>query len=688
MERKILSLFEKHKEGLDIGRIQSELNIKRKDKNRLLDVLKKMEKEKILRRTKRTFRLALKSSLRRGRFVSSLRGFGFVTPKEGGEDIFVPARYAEGVLEGDDVEVWVKEKGKFGKPEGKVVRILKRGRSTILGIYHERNRQPFLRAFDSPSAEDVALKSKGRFSPREGMIVEADRKSLDLIRVFGLPDDPGVDTQIIILRFGLESRFKDETLREAEKGRQEQIIEEDADRIDFRDWTTVTIDGEKAQDFDDAVSIKRIDNGNYLLGVHIADVSHYVRTGTNLDDEARTRGTSVYFPDLTLPMLPEALSNDICSLRPQQPRRAVTVLMEIDGQGSTVKTTFTPSLIQTVERMTYASVNKIFQGHAREKRKYAALLADLKMMRELAELLRKRRLEEGSLDFDLVEAELIYEAGKLLAVAGAERNEAHRLIEEFMVAANVAVALFLDRKNIPSISRIHPAPAPEKLEKLKTLLKHFGYNLPKTEEIRSHDLQRILEKAKGRPEEKFIGIQVLKAMKLAVYDERNTGHFGLAKKHYTHFTSPIRRYPDLIVHRILKAALAGRETGMPALNPLARYASERERKADEAERALLEWRIFRFLRNRLGETFPGIIVDITKAGLVVELEEYFVDGLLPYQALDGDYYARTTAKTLRGRRRGKTFDLGDRLQVILVACDPALQRMSFALDAETLRMLG
>jgi ribonuclease R len=678
LRTKILSLLQDHREGLTFGKIQSELEVKRRDRAKLLEELRDLEKARLVRSLKSRFVLSPKSGLVRGRFVTSRRGFGFVTPAEGGEDIFVPARFAEGVLQGDEVEVLVKEAGRFGKPEGKIVRVLKRQRTTFLGIYREQNGAPFIQAFDSPSPADIPLRSKGLPAPRPGMIIEADRKSLSVSKVYGGPEDPGVDTQVIIRRYGLASRFLDETLQETDEIPAALSPRDLAGRRDFRDWPTVTIDGEKAQDFDDAVGIRRLDGGRFLLGVHIADVSHYVRPGTALDREASERATSVYFPDLTLPMLPEKLSNDLCSLRPAVPRLTVSVLMEIDAQGRVLKTEFAPSVIRTVERMTYTSVFKILEGDGAERRRCARLVDDFLLMRDLARILRARRVDEGSLDFDLVEPELIYEEGKLRAVIAAERNEAHRVIEEFMVAANVAVASFLAEKKIPSIYRVHPVPAVADLEKLREILLPFGYALPEPEKVRSKDLGRVLEKARGRAEEKFVGIQVLRAMKLAVYSPENVGHYGLAKVDYTHFTSPIRRYPDLVVHRILKAVLERGTNGRIDLVGVAQHSSERERAADEAEQALLEWRIFRFLKERLGDEFTGVVIDVAKAGLVVELDDYFVEGLLPFRDLDGDQGRRTGGRSPRARRRRKLFDLGDRIRVILVSCDPVLQRMGLA----------
>ncbi len=679
---KVLALLKKHREGLTLDKILAELGGKRQDRAKLLATARKLQAQGDLRYLDGRFLLAEKTGFVRGRFVTARPGFGFVTPAGGGEDIFVPARHAQGALPGDEVAVVVNERGKFGKPEGRIERILKKGRAVLLGVYRERCGLPLLQPFDSPSQDDIPLKSRGKLRPEPGMIVEADRASLTITRVFGRPEDPGVDAQVVIERYGLRPQFPEEVLREA--AAIPVVVAADAldGRRDFRDWPSVTIDGEKAQDFDDAVSIRRLPGGGWLLGVHIADVSHYVRPGSALDREAFERGTSVYFPDRTLPMLPERLSNDLCSLRPREPRLAFSVLMDISEDGRVRETEFFPSLIQTAHRMTYASVFKIFEGDAHEMGRHADVVPSLLLMRELAGALRERRLAEGSLDFDLVEPELIYEEGKLLAVAAAERNEAHRLIEEFMVAANVAVAETFTKTKLPAIYRVHPAPAVGDLEKLRDLIVHFGLTLPEPAKVRSKDLQRVLGKAKGLPGEKFIGLQVLRAMKLAVYAAANAGHYGLAKADYTHFTSPIRRYPDLVVHRLLKDLLGREEPSRLPLEAIAGKSSERERTAAEAEQALVEWRIFRLLKDRLGDEFSGLVVDLIKAGLIVELDEYFVSGLLPFASLSGDHEPKPAARRLRPRRRRKRFDLGDEVRVMLVSCDPALRRMSFVPAAD------
>ncbi len=684
MEESVLSLLRQRKGGLSFHQLAAALRLRGRALTRLRRALKSLQSRGLVHKKKENYFVPRETAAVRGEFMPTSRGFGFVRPAVGGgNDIFVPARLALGALAGDVVEVAVKEHGRQGKPEGQVVKILKKRREFVLGIYKERYGQPYYTPFDAASVEEIPLAVKGPHDLQPGMVIEVDRERLAVREVLGFPDEPGVDTQVVIRRFGLATRFSPEAEEESGRASRRIAARDREGRKDYRSWPTVTIDGESAQDFDDAVSIERLPSGHFLLGVHIADVSHYVHPGSSLDREASSRATSVYFPDLTLPMLPEVLSNDICSLRPRRTRLTVTALLEVDEKGRVVKEEFHPSVIRTVERMTYTSIFNIFQADKEERGKYASLVPDILLMRDLASRLRARREEQGSLNFDLSEPELVYQEGRIQRVEAFEANEAHHLVEEFMVAANEAVARHLSRQGRDSIFRVHPTPGRADLEELKSLLEHFGILLPKPEKMTSHDLQRVLLQVEGKPEEKFIQFRVLRALRLAAYSPENTGHYGLAKQDYAHFTSPIRRYPDLIVHRALKAALRGERMKIPALASLALHCSERERKADEAEKELVEWRIYRFLKGRLGEEFDGIIVDISRSGLIVDLEDYFVDGLIPYADLDGDYYRKRSERVLVGRRSGRKFGLGDRVRVILAAVDPVARRMSLVLSRET-----
>jgi ribonuclease R len=332
--------------------------------------------------------------------------------------------------------------------------------------------------------------------------------------------------------------------------------------------------------------------------------------------------------------------------------------------------------------MTYSSVQKILEGDEREQKKFSALVPDLLRMKDLSQLLRKKRIDEGGLDFDLTEPELVYQGESLVSIVAVETNQAHHIIEEFMVLANEAVAQYLSSKNIPSIFRVHPKPLPSDLNKLRELLSHFHIILPKSQKIGSKDLQKALEYVRGKTEEKFITLRVLRSLQLAVYSDENYGHYGLAKKQYSHFTSPIRRYPDLVVHRLVKHVLGGEKIQEYDLAALARQCSERERAAEEAERDLVTWRIYRFLKNKLGDEFPGTIVEFTKAGLIVELDGYFVDGMVLYHDLGGDYFYKKTEKVLSGKKSGASFELGSQIKVVLVSVDPLLKRMNLAIPDE------
>ncbi len=672
IDERILDLLRKNRQGLTLQNVFKELGIQRKERAKIEAHLQDLEDKRLIRRVRSRYVLPRDSDLVRGRFETSGRGFGFVIRESGGgEDVYVPARLSKGAMHGDSVEILAKETGgRGGRNEGRVVRILKKERKTIVGVFGERQGAPYLAPLDAACLEEIPLVSRGSLFPKPGMIVAADRGRLVLTDVFGYPDDLGVDARVIIRKYGLAEAFSEAVLAEAEEtaGRPREA----QGREDHRSWTTFTIDGENAQDFDDAVSIRTLDSGRSLLGVHIADVSHYVRPGTVLDRSAYERATSVYFPGLTLPMIPERLSNDVCSLRPRQDRLTMSVLLEFDRDGCVVRTELHPSIIRTAARLTYTAVFKVFEGDREERGRLADLVPDLLAMRALAARLRARRLEAGSLDFDLLEPELVYQEGRLASIATFAQNEAHKLIEEFMVAANVAVASHLSRRKIPSIFRSHPPPALGDLEKLRDTLLPFGIILPPPERILSSDLQAAIRAAEGKPGGKFVNVQVLRAMRLAAYSEKDSGHYGLAQSHYCHFTSPIRRYPDLVVHRSLRDGLPD----AAALPGVALHSSEQERKADAAEQDLVEWRIFRYLKDKLGEEFGGLVVDATRSGLLVELDDLFVRGHLSFEDIAAAS-TRTIGRRGPGSRKPRPrIELGQSVRVTLAAVDPLLRRMT------------
>ena len=680
MVKEILHLLTKNKSGLSLSRLAQELRVSPEEKTRLRKNVKKLEAQGLILKLRKKYFIRPRSNIVFGRFTSSPRGFAFVIPEEEFlGDIYVPEQYARGAFHGDRVEVHYKEKGRRGKPEGRVVKILQKGKQSLLGLCRVRSGQVFFLAFAAVSPQEVPIDYSGHPLPNSGDVVRVHRDTMCLEETLGSLDTPGVDSKVIIEKYNLKDVFSEEALGEAERIPDGVTPDQKKGRVDHSGWQTITIDGDNAQDFDDAVSIKSQPNGNFLLGVHIADVAEYVPPGSALDSDATHRGTSVYFPDLTLPMLPEKLSNRICSLRPREEKLTLSVLLEIDPGGCVRNIDIHPSWIRTVERMTYQSVLKIISGDAEERKKFASLIADLVQMRNLSRILREKRIYEGGLDFDLTEPELIYQEGRLSSVVSVESNHAHHIIEEFMVLANEAVARYLSSQDVPLIFRVHPKPMPSDLDGLRELLTHFNINLPKSSKIGSKDLQSVLEHVRGKPEEKLVTLRVLRSLRLAVYSDENDGHYGLAKKEYAHFTSPIRRYPDLIVHRILKCLLGGNEIEGEELAAIAQQCSQQERAAEEAERDLVEWRIYRFLKNKLGDEFEGVIVEFTKAGLIVELDDYFVGGLLPFSELGSDYFYKKTEKVLSGKKTGESFELGSRIKVVLASVDPMLRRMNLML---------
>jgi ribonuclease R len=580
--------------------------------------------------------------------------------------------------------------------EAEVVRVLQRAHRTVVGRLHLDD-PPFLRPFDTRLDEDILIDRDSIGEAREGEMVNVEIENYAtahrpgsgrITEILGMLGEPGVDIEVVIRKFGIPHEFPPEVLEEAETIPQQPEEEEIARRTDLRERTIVTIDGETAKDFDDAVEVEVLPNGNYLLGVHIADVSHYVREGSELDREAFERATSVYFPGRAVPMLPERLSNGICSLNPKVDRLTFSATLEFDRSGRVKNRSFFRSVIRTRARMTYTEVNAILEEESPELlEKYSELLPAFRRMEELYRLLRTRRDARGSIDFDLPEADVtLGEEGEIESILPSERNVAHRLIEEFMLAANEAVAQHLVFSGQPGVYRVHEPPETQRLEDLREILKEFKYNLRgDLEQLRPGELQKVLKHAAGTPEERFLTELVLRSMKRAYYADESAGHFALALEHYCHFTSPIRRYPDLIVHRrlgelIATGALSGaaREE-VEARHPgMALQSSERERRAEEAEREVLEWKKVIFMRDKLGEEYGGRITGVVGFGLFVELDEIFVQGLVPVASIGGDYWKyHDREHRLRGESSGREFRLGDPVRVTVEKVDEDRRQVEF-----------
>jgi len=678
-----------------------------------------------------------------GRLILHPDGYGFVVldtplPRLDG-DVYIPRNAIEDVMHGDHVLVKIQRRG--GVPgaeraEGRIVRILDRAHPTIVGLFRYGAQGNVVLPYDTRIQHEVVIPPgheltpdlakkvgssgfdqrglRGRRIPRmpelDGAVVNVEltrfprggaAPSGRVIEILGRPGELGVDTEIIIRKHHLPHLFSNEVMEEAELRAKPVSETERADREDFRHLPIVTIDGETARDFDDAVYVERRANG-WHLQVHIADVAHYVRTSTVLDREARLRGTSVYFPDRAVPMLPEALSNGMCSLKPREDRLVMSVLMEFDAAGNQKSSRMTPGIIRSAERMTYTDVNKVCEGDAERTERYAKLTHHFRAMKELALLLNARRNEHGSIDFDLPEPVIEFdEKQRMTNITRSERNIAHRLIEEFMLAANRGVASYLLKRGIESLHRVHEKPDARKVLEFEELARAFGYSLG-VEDLRQREIavrhgrvpapakagrpdsygrgreramrvalpggelritpqhyQRLIRKIVGKPEERILSYLMLRSLKQARYAADSLGHFALGFDEYTHFTSPIRRYPDLIVHRILKWALEHRSETLSrkahivpprgseaalyshtSLEEIAAETSEAERRADAAERELMDWKTAQFMEEHLGEEYEGLIVSVQKFGCFVELFEVFVEGLLPISALEEAANAR------------------------------------------------
>jgi ribonuclease R len=733
---------------------------------------------------------SLSSNIVAGRVIGHRDGYGFVVPDVPDErsafDIYIPPDGMGTAMHGDRVEVRITRSKADGRLQGRIVRICERAQRTVVGVFHagrtlnyvvpfdrripleiviprghewpdeDAVRQGPNRQFGGESEVEPIAASRRKPQDLDGSIVDveitsfpksAERPRGRVIEILGRRDEFGVDVEIIIRKFHLPHRFPAEVLAEAAAVPQ-FIPERDRDgRRDFRELPIVTIDGETAKDFDDAVYVERLPGGNYRLQVHIADVAHYVRPGTALDREARLRGTSVYFPDRAVPMLPLELSNGICSLNPHADRLVMSALMEIDGEGRVIGYELLPGIIRSAERMTYTAVRDVLVGDPVAAARYRSHVQSFKLMQELALILNRARERRGSIDFDLPEPLIEFdESGRMIGITRSERNIAHRIIEEFMLCANETVASYLAAEGVPSLYRIHEKPDPKKLLEFEEIAASFGYSLgvefpharrlllskqdernryPRfLERMEGRDIditprhyQRLTKRLEGKPEERILSYLMLRSLKQARYSEENLGHFALAASTYTHFTSPIRRYPDLVVHRILKAVLAqkssqarvgkiqsksqalpsqgaapthagslpvrsrypGAVVPLQELHALGVETSEAERRAADAERELMEWKKVSYMAGRLGDEFDALIISLTKHGFFIELTDLFVEGFVPVANFVDDHYVyRESLRAIVGQHSRKAFRLGGRVRVRLDRIDRSGNKLEFS----------
>ncbi len=675
----VFGFFKGKTRPLSFKEISRLIDLSKPEARSLKRVLREMVRDgEIVLTRKGLYGPAEEMNLLTGYFEAHRDGYGFVISERPGErDLFIPQRGAFGAMNGDRVIVRVEN---WKNREGKIIRILERTSTKIAGRIEITKKAAFIKPKNKSVSFDlyVAPEDRGKAKNRDNVIAEiisypTDKRppSARVIKVIEKPEDPKAEIEAIIDEFGLPRRFPKAVTEATKLLREKSALQKNIQkRHDLRELSTVTIDGERAKDFDDAVSIVRTDSG-YRLWVHIADVGFYVAWDSPIDIEARKRGTSVYFPDRVVPMLPMELSEDLCSLRPKTDRLAFTVEMDFNKYGRRVDAKFYPSMIRSDERMTYTSVKKILiDKDPDEREKYAYLIKDFELMGEFCNILRSARLSRGSLDFDLPEPDVILDLqGNPEAILKAERNFAHMIIEEFMIAANEAVAEHIERLGAPNLYRIHEEPDPRKLEDIMKVLKTLGKL--KRSALKPKDFSDILRSVKGAPEEEIIHYIVLRSLKQARYSAINAGHFGLASGSYSHFTSPIRRYPDLVVHRILREILTQkllsdrRKKELESMLPDMAFSSSRmERLADEAEKMVIRAMRVWFMKDKVGDEFDGKVVGVSPYGLRVRLKDFYVEGFISLSSMTDDYY-QYNDKTMRlnGRHSARSFKLGQELRL-------------------------
>lgn len=672
------------------------MQVPKRDRAELTRVMDALVEDGKVELTKKGKYIKSEKKYETGVFTSHPKGFGFVTIEGMDEDIFIPAEQVNGAMHMDTVQLVISPTTGGKRREGTITKILSHGMNEVVGTYEDNKTFGFVVPDNPKIAKDIFIpkeRSMGAVTGHKVIVAITDygkdgkKPEGKVTEIIGHINDPGVDIMSLVKAYNIPVEFSPKIMRQVENVSNEVSEADMAGRLDLRDWQMVTIDGEDAKDLDDAVSLTK-EGDLYRLGVHIADVSNYVQEHSALDVEAEDRGTSVYLVDRVIPMLPHKLSNGICSLNAGENRLALSCIMMIDEKGKVVDHKIAETVIKVDRRMSYTSVKKILADQDKaERAEYKELVPMFEMMEHVAALLRKKRMKRGSIDFDFPETKIILDkSGRPVDIKPYERNVATRMIEDFMLIANETVAQDYFWQEVPFVYRTHENPDEEKIKKLSTFINNFGYTLHiGSDEVHPKELQKLLSKIEGTEEEPLISRLTLRSMKQAKYTTECTGHFGLATNYYCHFTSPIRRYPDLQIHRIIKDCLRGRMNAKKAehyekiLPEVAKHASEMERRADEAERETDKLKKVQYMKERLGQEFTGVISGVTSWGFYVELPNT-IEGLVHVTALEGDYFQFSEETyELIGEHTNIHYKLGQTVTVIAVDVDEVMRTIDFKL---------
>jgi len=639
---------------------------------------------------KRQLCLPDKLDLIKGRVEGHPDGFGFVVPDEGGDDLFLSPKEMHRVLHGDRVLVRVAGFDKRGRREAKIVEVLAHVNKTVVGRYYLEGGVGFLIAENRRINQDILVPAENAGAAQSGQVVTVEILTQPgahneavgkVVEILGSFTGPGMEIEIALRKHDLPYVFPPDVEKQADALPKKVLKKDLAGREDIRDLPLVTIDGETARDFDDAVYCEPLGRSGHRLVVAIADVSHYVQPGDALDAEGYGRGNSVYFPRRVIPMLPEALSNGLCSLNPEVDRLAMVCDMRITPAGAIKDYRFYPAVIHSHARLTYNQVWGWLSGEAKPEKKQAALLPHLQALDKLFRVLLKARAKRGAIDFGSTETQIVFDdQGKIREIVPVVRNDAHRIIEECMLAANVCASDFLHAHKQPALYRVHEGPTEEKLAALRAFLAEFGLDLGGGDKPHAKDYAALLDKIKDRPDHGLLQTVMLRSLKQAIYSPDNKGHFGLAYEAYTHFTSPIRRYPDLLVHRGIKAVLAGEKLPGKGLAEIGLHCSMTERRADDATRDVDAWLKTYFMRDRIGEEYDGTVSAVTSFGIFVALDDIFIEGLVHVSELGQDYFHYDSSKHwMLGERTGKRYRLGDRVRIKVMRADIETSKIDFSL---------